>query len=672
MNRKEAERRIQELRDEIRQHDYRYYVLAQPVISDRDYDRLMDELKDIESEYPDLLTPDSPTQRVAGRPLSEFRTVRHSARMLSLDNTYSEEELKAFDERVRRGLKLTGDDSDIEYAVEPKVDGVAVTVTYEGGRFAGGATRGDGVQGDDISANLRTIRSIPLRLKGDLVSLEARGEVYMTHAGFRLLNEQAEREGRQPFVNPRNATAGTLKLLDPRLVARRPLRVAFYSLVRPEALGITTQTDALGFVERQGLPSHGGDTASGVEGLMEKLRVWSERRSTLDFDVDGLVIKVNRLELHDRLGATSRFPRWAISYKFEAEQKPTKVRDIVVQVGRTGAATPTAMLEPVFVSGTTVSRATLHNADEVERLGVRVGDTVIIEKAGEIIPKVVRVVEELRPPDAEKYEFPKTCPSCESELVRVEGEVVTRCVNLACPAQRDRSIMHYASRGAMDIEGLGEKVVLMLTRDGLIKDVGDLYRLRPQDLAPLERMAEKSAMKLVAGVEESKSRGLTRLLFGLGIPNVGSHVARVLARHYGSLDKLRRASCEEMEAIREVGPVIARSIVEFFARGQNVELIERLRKAGVHMEEEVEEVSGARVLEGQTVVVTGTLQHFTRDEIKRLIEELGGRTASSVSKKTSLVVVGESPGSKKDKAESLGITVLGEEAFLKRIGRAAE
>jgi DNA ligase (NAD+) len=672
MNRTEAVRRIRELRDEIGQHDYRYYVLAQPVISDRDYDRLMDELKALESEHPDLLTPDSPTQRVGGRPLSEFRTVRHSARMLSLDNTYSEEELKAFDERVRRGLKLTGDDPDIEYAVEPKVDGVAVTVIYEGGRFAGGATRGDGVQGDDISANLRTIRSIPLRLKGDPVSLEVRGEVYMTHAGFRLLNEQAEREGRQPFVNPRNATAGTLKLLDPRIVARRPLRIAFYSLARPESFGITTQTDALRFVERQGLPSHGGETASGVEGLKGKLKAWDERRSTLDFDVDGVVIKVNRLDLHDKLGATSRFPRWAISYKFEAEQKPTKVRDIVVQVGRTGAATPTAILEPVFVSGTTVSRATLHNADEVERLGVRVGDTVIIEKAGEIIPKVVRVVEELRPQDAEKYTFPEVCPSCGSELVRVEGEVVTRCVNRACPAQRDRSIMHYASRGAMDIEGLGEKVVLMLTREGLVKDVGDLYKLRPHDLIPLERMAEKSAMNLVAGIEESKGRGLTRLLFGLGIPNVGSHVARVLAKHYGSLDRLRQASCEELEAICEVGPVIARSIVEFFARGQNAELIERLRKAGVQVEEEVEEGAGAKVLEGQTVVVTGTLQHFTREEIKSLIEELGGRTASSVSKKTSLVVAGESPGRKKDKAESLGITVLSEEAFLKRIDRSVE
>ena len=408
--------------------------------------------------------------------------------------------------------------------------------------------------------------------------------------------------------------------------------------------------------------------ARGVEEVVAHVRRWEKRRETLGFDVDGLVVKVNRFDLQERLGATSKFPRWAIAYKYEAEQKPTRVKDIVVQVGRTGAVTPTAVLEPVFVSGTTVSRATLHNADEIERLDVRVGDTVLVEKAGEIIPKVVRVMKELRPPGTRKFRFPTRCPSCGSELVRLEGEVVIRCVNRACPAQRDRSIEHYASRGAMDIEGLGEKVVRLLTSHGLVHDVSDLYRLRVEDLVPLERMGEKSAQNLVAAVEASKDRGLARLLFALGIPNVGAHVARVLARRFGSLRRIQEADREELEAVEEVGPVIANSIVEFFSRPENRALIERLRRAGVRMEEETT-AAGPRPLEGQTVVVTGTLRGFTREEIKQFIEEMGGKAAGSVSRKTSFVVAGESPGSKLKKARELGIPVLTEEEFRKRVGR---
>ncbi len=685
MSGNEAAARIEELKRAIREHDRNYYILARPTVSDRDYDRLLEELKDLEAKHPELVASDSPTQRVGGAPLDAFRTVTHSVPMLSLDNTYSEEDVRAFDERVRRGLGLaplegSGEDELVRYAVEPKMDGVAVTARFEDGVLALGATRGDGTRGDDITENLRTVRALRWPLKGAPKVLEVRGEVYMTHAGFRLLNDQAQKEGREPFVNPRNATAGTLKLLDSRIVARRPLQIAFYTVVNAEAHGLASQLDALEFLRAVGLPTHGGEPAAGADELHERIAAWEARRRELPFDVDGLVIKVNDFAAQARLAATSKFPRWAVAFKYEAEQKPTKLLEILVQVGRTGAVTPTAVLEPVFVSGTTVSRATLHNADEIERLDVREGDTVIVEKAGEIIPKVVRVVTELRPRGAKKFVYPTRCPSCGSELVRAEGEVVIRCVNLGCPAQRDRSIMHYASRGAMDIEGLGEKLVLTLTRESVVKDVSDLYDLRPEQLVPLERMGEKSAENLVRGIEASKTRGLSKFLFALGIPDVGAHVARVLSRHYGSLDAIRAASEDDLTAVREVGPVIARSVVQFFSRPENARLLERLREAGVVMEEEGgaqraalpgEGASvGARPLEGMTIVATGALTRFTREEIERLIEELGGRAAGSVSKKTSFVVAGDDAGSKRDKAIALGVPVLSEDEFLKKIGRA--
>ncbi len=671
MNRNQAEKRVKELRERIRRWDHEYYALARPSVSDREYDRAMAELVELEAAHPGLADPDSPTRRVGGEPLEQFRTVEHAVPMLSLDNTYSLEDLAAFDERVRRGLKLGAEAPPLRYAVEPKMDGVAVTAVWEDGRYRLGATRGDGRRGDDISANLRTIRAVPLRLSGAHGRLEVRGEVYMTHAGFRRLNEQARSEGRPPFVNPRNATAGTLKLLDSRIVARRPLQIAFYNLVHAEEHGVPTQLDALDFLARTGLPTHGGQPAAGPGGLAERVREWESRRRDLPFDVDGLVVKLDDFSLYPRLGSTSKAPRWAIAYKYEAEQKPTRLRDIVVQVGRTGAVTPTAILEPVFVSGTTVSRATLHNADEIVRLDVRVGDTVMVEKAGEIIPKVVAVVSELRPRGARKFKFPDRCPSCGSELVREEGEVAIRCVNLACPAQRDRAIMHYASRGAMDVEGLGEKVVLLLTGRGLVKDVADLYRLTVDDLVPLERMGRKSAENLVAAITASKDQGLERFLFALGVPSVGAHVARVLARRYRSLGDLMKAEEEELTAVREVGPVIARSIVQFFSRPENRELLKRLERAGVDMTARgPAEAPPARLLEGQTVVVTGTLASLKRDEAERLIEELGGRASGSVSGKTTFVVAGEDAGSKKDKAEKLGIPVLSEDEFLERIGRA--
>ena len=668
MAQKTAAERARELREEIRRHDHAYFVLAQPVISDRDYDRLLADLVTLETQHPELRTPDSPTQRVGGAPIEGFRTVRHSIPMLSLDNTYNEDELKEFDARARRGLGLTPTDPPLIYAVEPKLDGVAVSLRYELGQFVLGATRGDGTQGDDITQNLRTIRNLPLALQ-QTVTLELRGEVYMTHAVFKMINDQARAEGREPYANPRNTAAGTLKQLDSRLVAKRPLQFAAYAVVDPRRHGLKTQRQALAFLRQLGFVTHGGEEAVGVAGVMERVHQWEEKRSALGFDVDGLVIKLDDFALAAELGATSKFPRSAIAYKYAAEQKPTKVLDIMITVGRTGAITPTAVLEPVFVSGTTVSKAGLHNQDEIARLDVRVGDTVLVEKAGEIIPKVMAVVKELRPKGAKPFKYPTHCPGCGSELVQPPGEVVIRCVNLACPIQRDRTIMHYASRGAMDIEGLGEKLVLTLSAEELVRDVSDLYKLSIEDLVPLERMGQKSAENLVHGIEASKDRGLTRLIYGLGMPHVGSTVARVLARHFRTMNALQAATQEDIEHVEGVGPVIAGAVYQFLNRKENRALLERLKKTGVRMDEPGLAEREHRPLEGQTIVVTGGLQHFTREQIEEELTALGAKVASSVSKKTSFVVVGDSPGTKKDKAESLGIPLISEDELLERMGK---
>ncbi|HYV50486.1 MAG TPA: NAD-dependent DNA ligase LigA, partial [Dongiaceae bacterium] len=629
--------RARELREEIRRHDHAYFVLAKPVISDRDYDRLMAELTALENEHPELRTSDSPTQRVGGAPIEGFKTVRHSTPMLSLDNTYNEDELTEFDARARRGLGLTAGDPPLVYAVEPKLDGVAVSLRYEKGQFVQGATRGNGTQGDDITTNLRTIRNIPLALQ-EPVTLELRGEVYMTHAVFKLVNDQALAEGREAYANPRNTAAGTLKQLDPRSVAKRPLMFAGYAVVDPRRHGVKTQREALAFLRRLGFVTHGGEEAVGVAGVMERVHEWEDKRSTLGFDVDGLVIKLDDFALAAELGATSKFPRSAIAYKYAAEQKPTKLLDIMITVGRTGAITPTAVLEPVFVSGTTVSKAGLHNQDEIARLDVRVGDTVLVEKAGEIIPKVMAVLKELRPKGTKPFVYPTRCPGCGSELVQPPGEVVIRCVNLACPIQRDRTIMHYASRGAMDIEGLGEKLVLTLSAEGLVRDVSDLYRLTVKDLVPLERMGQKSAENLVRGIEASKDRELTRLIYGLGMPHVGSTVARVLARHFRTMDALQAAGQEEIEHVEGIGPVIAGAVFQFLNRKENRALLERLKKIGVRMDEPGVADRDHRPFEGQTIVVTGGLTHFTREQIEEELGALGAKVAGSVSKKTSFVV----------------------------------
>lgn len=671
MKRAEARERIEALRRDIERHDRAYYVEARPLISDGEYDALFAELRALEGEHPDLVVPESPTQRVGGAPLPEFRAVRHSVPMLSLDNTYSEEELRAFDERVRRGLALGEDDPPVEYAVEPKIDGVAITLRYESGTFAEGATRGNGVEGDDITANLRTIRALPLTLDTRAPArLEVRGEVFLTRDGFARLNERAEEEGRAPFVNPRNAAAGTLKLLDPRIVARRPLTLLVYAVVDAEGAGLATQLEAHALLRRLGFPTPDSESARGIDGVLERVHAWNEARHALPYEVDGLVVKVNRFALHRELGATSRFPRWAIAFKYPAEEKSTRLLDIVVQVGRTGAVTPTAILEPVFVSGTTVSRATLHNADEIARLDVRVGDTVVVKKAGEIIPKVERVVPEARPPGAVPYAFPEVCPRCANGLVREEGEVVIRCVNLSCPAQLERSLEHYAARGAMEIEGLGEKLVVQLVREGLVRDVADLYSLTVERLIPLDRLGEKSASNLVAAIAASRGRGLARLLYAMGIRHVGEQVAKSLARRFGSLDAVMAATTDELLAAPDVGPAIAESVRQFFSRVGNRAVVERLREAGVDLAAPREEAAAGDALAGQTVVVTGTLERFTRPQIEALIESLGGKAAGSVSKKTSFVVAGADAGSKRAKAEALGVPVLDEAEFLRRVGRA--
>lgn len=668
MSRSKVAQEILALREEIREHDRAYYRDAHPTISDQEYDGLIVRLRELEDKHPDLITEDSPTQRVGGGPLEGFRSVPHSVPMLSLDNTYNAEEMRAFDQRVRRGLDLPEDAPPIEYAVEPKIDGVAVALRYQGGRLALGATRGNGVEGDDITLNVRTIRGLPLVLpKGAPSELEVRGEVYMPLAGFLQLNDAMERQGLKQYVNPRNTAAGTLKLLDSSTVATRPLAIAVYTLVNADQYNLETQLDMFRFLGDLGFPTQGAELCRGADEVMEAIETWGDRHPGLGFDVDGLVVKVNHFNLYGELGATSKFPRWAVSYKFPAEEKSTKLLDIVLQVGRTGAVTPTAILEPVFVSGTTVSRATLHNADEVERLDARIGDTVVVKKAGEIIPKVERVLLSERPAGTKPFRYPKDCPSCRAELVR--EDVLIRCINLACPAQLERSVMHFASRGAMDIEGLGEKLVLQLVREGLVKDVSDLYKLTVEKLGDLERMGEKSATNLVKGIESSKQQDLARLVYALGIRHVGSQGAKVVARHYQTIEALMGAEESELEALDEVGPVIAASIHEFFNRKANRDLVARLQNAGVNMKSLETPSEEEPLLAGEIIVVTGTLEKHSRNEIKALIEKFGGKVTGSVSKKTTCLIAGSEPGSKYDKAQTLKIPVLSETEFLRRLGQ---
>ena len=653
---------VARLRDEIRHHDRKYYVETAPQISDLDYDRLMGRLKKLEAAHPQLVTPDSPTQRIGDQPVEGLRQVEHRVAMLSIDNTYSIEDLRKYGDRTARLL----DGEPIQWVVELKIDGVAVSLLYEDGLLVRGVTRGNGRVGDDITHNVRTVADVPLRLAGDHPpsALEVRGEVYMTNSDLVLLNEAQEHKGEPPFANTRNVTAGSIRLLDPRICAQRRLRLFCHGVGYVEGLRSQTHMDFLEELRGYGLPATPQvECFQSFSAALEHCEALIERLHELDFEIDGLVLKVNRFDQRDRLGATSKSPRWLIAYKFEKYEATTRLKQIHVQIGKTGAITPVAELDPVELAGTTVSRASLHNADEIQRKDVRPGDVVVVEKAGKIIPHIVRVEKHRRKKSLPQFVFPTECPDCRTELVRDEGGVYIRCPNLRCPAQVKERIRYFAGRNAMDIEGLGDKLVEQLVGAGLIHGYGDLYRLELGQLTGLERMGRKSSENLLAGIDASKTRGLARTLNALSIRHVGTRVAAVLAENFGSIDALLTADVEQLSEINEIGPVIAQSVHEYLHGEFGSTTIKDLRDVGVQMEAAAGGVRGPRVLEGKTLVVTGTLQKYTRDQIQELITRHGGRAASSVSKKTDYVVAGEKAGSKLAKAQKLGVPVLSEEEF---------
>ena len=661
------------LRATIEHHNHRYYVLDQPEVSDAEYDGLLRRLEALERDYPDLVTPDSPTQRVGAEPVEAFGTVRHALPMLSLGNALNADEFGEWYGRTRDGLE----GELFELVAEPKLDGLAVELVYEQGRFVLGSTRGDGVTGEDVSENLRTIQSIPLRLRpasGEAPSrLEVRGEVYMDRDRFAELNARREEAGEPPFANPRNAAAGSLRQLDPRITASRPLRIFLYGLGIAEGVELASHTDELALLRDLGLPVVRHRICASADEVQAYWDEMSEARETLPFEIDGIVLKVNRRDQQQKLGVRSRSPRFAIAYKFPAQEAVTRLRDIEVQVGRTGALTPVARLEPVRVGGVEVSNATLHNQDEIDRKDVRIGDTVVIRRAGDVIPEVVQVVADRRTGKERPFTMPDACPVCGSEVERPEGEVVARCINFACPAQVKGRVEHFASRGAMDIDGLGTKLVDQLVETGLVASPADLYFLAKEQLAALERMADKSAENLIAALEASKSRSLARCIYALGIRHVGEHVAEVLAEEFLTLDALLAASYDHLEATHEIGPIVARSIRDFLDSPENLAAIQRLREGGVQFpptERREVAVEGDGPFAGKTFVFTGKLQTFTREDGEALVKARGGRASKSVSRETDYVVAGEKAGSKLAKAGKLGIAVLSEDEFQKMVEEA--
>ena len=719
--------RIAELRRLIRYHEERYYILNDPEIADVEFDALMKELERLEGENPDLVTTDSPTQRVSGRPAAGFDTVEHAEPMLSLDNAYSEEELRAFDDRVRRGLTAAGQAVEtIDYVAELKIDGLSLALTYDNGTLVRGATRGDGVRGEELTSNVRTIRAIPLKLRhadpkgprrteysrssgADLPGprIEIRGEVYFPRKLFERVNKERADAGEPLYANPRNTAAGTMRNLDPALVAKRGLSAWMYQMVGgPEGPPLRSTNEERSNVEAEGPPLRSTDgerstveadlqvrldthaktlealkawglpvephwrRCRGVDELLAFCREWEEKRRTLDFDTDGVVIKLDRIDLRAVLGTTSKFPRWAIAFKFPAEQKTTLLKSIEVNVGRTGAVTPFAMLDPIFIAGSTVSMATLHNADDIGRKDIREGDWVLVEKAGDVIPRVVGPVLSKRSPDARPWQMPTVCPRCGSDLHRAEDEAVWRCENTSCPAKLQRGLEHFASRGAMNIEGLGESLVAQIIGAGLVKDYADVYALTAEKLAQLERMGQKSAAKVMLQIDKSRTNELWRLIYGLGIRHVGERASQVLARAFGSMEALCGATIEQLQDTPEIGPVLAASVRSWLDEPRNRELIERLRAAGLNMEVPPEERALAAVpgpLKGKTYVITGTLSSMTREAATAALERLGAKVAASVSKKTTGVVVGADAGTKAEKARTLGVPMLDEAAFLELI-----
>jgi len=655
-------KRMGELVEEIDHHDSRYYVEDNPEISDFEYDQLVSELKALESDHPDLALPDSPTKRVSGRPVKEFPAVEHKVPMLSLDNSYSPEDLREFDGRVRRWLS----DEPIEYVVEMKIDGLGVALVYEDGLLLRGATRGDGISGEDITANIRTIRSIPLKLKASsLVNSEVRGEVYMPISSFKRLNREREEDGESLFANPRNAAAGSIRQLDPSIVASRRLDAFFYTLSFAER-DFKTHWECLDAMKSSGLRINPNITRLKTIGeVIDHCLSWEKRREELDYEIDGMVIKIDSLDQQRRLGQTAKNPRWAIAYKFAAKQRTTKVKDILLQVGRTGAITPVADLEPVALGGITVSRATLHNEDEIRRKDIRIGDTVLIERAGDVIPEVVKVMAEKRDGSEREFKMPESCPACGSKIIREADEAVARCIDSSCPAQLKQKIRHFAIRDALDIEGLGEAIISQLVDKGLIRRIADIYSLDEGSLTALERMGEKSAKNLLEEIESSKGRGLERLLYGLGIRHVGETVAISLTNRFKTMDELLAASKDSLLKVEGVGNIIADSIIDFFSEPSNRQLIEMIRSRGILLSAAVK-ATGA--LDGKTFVFTGVLKKYSRSEAGTKVENLGGRVGSNLTRKTDFIVVGEDPGSKVKEAEKLGIVILTEGDFLKLIG----
>lgn len=667
MNIAHAKKKIERLRKKIHHHNYQYYVLNEPIISDYQYDQLYKELEELERLFPELITSDSPTQRIGGKPLKEFKTVKHTVKMLSLDNTYSEDEVREFDKRVKKGLG-----KDVQYEVTLKIDGVAVTLLYKNGKFVLGATRGDGLRGDDITQNLKTIRTIPLEILGDnkeLMDIEVRGEVFLPKKSFDRLNREREKQGLHIFANPRNAAAGTLKLLDSKEVAKRGLDIFIHTIPEQPGPHFISHYKSLKKLSLSGfkvIPDI--KLCSTVDEIFQYIKEWQDKREGFECEVDGLVIKVDNFNDQTTLGYTIKSPRWAIAYKYQAKQAITKLKDIHFQVGRTGRITPVAILDPISLSGSTISRATLHNEDEIKRKGIKIGDYVIIEKGGEVIPKVVDVVKNRRTGKEEDFHFRKTCPVCGEKIYRLLDEADWRCVNSSCPAQIKRAISHFASRQAMDIEGCGYILVDKLVDKGILKGFDAIYSLDIETIAKLERMGEKSAQNLINAIEKSKKREFVNVLYALGIPNIGINASNLLVNEFKSIDQIINAKIEDLSKIDGIGEIVGQTIINYFKNKKNLELIEKLKKFGIRFKSK-KQISKKAFLRGKTFVFTGELDSMTRQEAQSKIRKLGGHPSSSVSKKTDFVVAGRDPGSKYKKAKKLGVKTISEQEFLNMIKR---